>query len=130
MPLPHTPLLQERELQHWPELEQEAPAPLQPVLPVQVPLVQLIVPQHWEELVQKVPALWQPPPEQTLLPLQVSTPQQSPLDWQRWLFCWQGPVRLGSAVGWGSLPPQASDSAMGAARRAIRIQVVRVMGVV
>ena len=56
---------------------------MQPPPPVQVPLVQLIVLQHCEELVQKVPALWQPPPLQTLLALQVSTPQQSPLDWQR-----------------------------------------------
>jgi hypothetical protein len=56
---------------------------LQPELPVQVPFVQLIVPQHCDELVQKVPELWQPPPVQTLLALQVSTPQQSPLDWQR-----------------------------------------------
>jgi hypothetical protein len=131
VPLPHTPLLQVSEPQHWPELEQEAPAPLQPPPPVQVPLVQLIVPQHCEELVQKVPALWQPPPVQTLLALQVSTPQQSPLDWQRWLFCWQGPVMLGSGAGPESPPPpQARDKTMGAASRAIRIQVVRVIGVV
>jgi hypothetical protein len=82
--------------QHWPELVHEAPTPLQAAPPVHTPPEQLKVPQHWEELVQEVPELWQPPPVQTLLALQVSTPQQSPLDWQRWLFCWQGPVRLGS----------------------------------
>jgi len=130
VPLPHTPLLQESVLQHCDELEQEAPAPLQPVLPVQVPLVQLSVPQHCEELVQKVPALWQPPPVQTLLALQVRTPQQSPLDWQRWLSCWQGPVRLGSGAGSEPSPPQARVKAMGTARNTILIQVVRAMGVV
>jgi len=49
----------------------------------QKPLGQVSVPQHWDELVQEVPALWQPPPVHTLLELQVSMPQQSPLDWQR-----------------------------------------------
>jgi len=97
MPLPQTPPEHEIELQHCEELVQEAPGPRQLTPPlVQVPFVQVFVPQHCEELVQKVPALWQPPPEQTLLELQVSTPQQSPLEAQRWLTSWQGPVRLGS----------------------------------
>lgn len=83
VPPPHTPPLQDRVLQHWLELVHEAPAPLQPVAPVHTPPEQLKVPQHWLELVQEVPALWQPPPLQTLLALQVSTPQQSPLELQR-----------------------------------------------
>ena len=83
VPLPHTPALQVRELQHWLELVHVAPAPLQPVAPVHTPPVQDIVLQHWLELVQAVPAAWQPPPVQTLLALQVSTPQQSPLESQR-----------------------------------------------
>lgn len=84
MPLLHTPETQESVPQHWPELEHEAPVPLQlEPPPVQTPPEQEAVPQHWEELVQEVPGLWQPPPVQTLLALQVSTPQQSPLVWQR-----------------------------------------------
>lgn len=83
VPLPHTPELHVRELQHCDELEQEAPAPLQPVEPVHTPPEQLEVPQHWDELVQEVPLPWQLPPEQTLLALQVRTPQQSPLELQR-----------------------------------------------
>lgn len=96
MPLPHTPELQDKVLQHCEELVQEEPAPLQPVEPVHTPPEQLEVPQHWLELVHEVPLPWQLPPEQTLLALQVSTPQQSPLELQRWLASWQGPVRLGS----------------------------------
>lgn len=46
MPLPQTPELQVRELQHCEELEQEAPAPLQPVDPVHTPPEQVEVPQH------------------------------------------------------------------------------------
>lgn len=128
-PLPQIPPEQERELQHCEELVHEEPMPLQPEAPVQVPFVQLKVPQHCEELVQKVPELWQLPPEQTLLALQVSTPQQSPLDWQRWLSVWQGPVRFGSGDGSDGVE-QARASATGTVRRARRIQVERVMGVV
>lgn len=83
VPLPQTPELQDKVLQHCEELVQEEPAPLQPVEPVHTPPEQLKVPQHWLELVHEVPALWQLPPEQTLLALQVSTPQQSPLELQR-----------------------------------------------
>lgn len=83
VPLPHTPETQDKVLQHCEELVQEEPAPLQPVEPVHTPLEQLKVPQHWLELVHEVPELWQLPPEQTLLALQVRTPQQSPLEAQR-----------------------------------------------
>lgn len=99
VPLPHTPPMQDKVPQHWPEFVHEAPWPLQPVAPEHTPPEQLKVPQHWDELVQEVPALWQTPSVQTLLELQVSTLQQSPLDWQRWFCCWQGPVRSGSGGG-------------------------------
>jgi len=66
----------EEELQEAPWLKQDAP-------PLQTPPVQVREAQHWLELVQEVPTAWQPPPEQTLLALQVSTPQQSPLVSQR-----------------------------------------------
>lgn len=125
MPLPQTPPVQEIELQHCEELVQEAPGPRQLVAPVQTPPEQVKVPQHCEELVQKVPALWQPPPLQTLLELQVSTPQQSPLDWQRWLTSWHGPVRLGSTGGSGVSPVQASARASGAVSKATRRKVLR-----
>jgi hypothetical protein len=130
-PLPHTPPLQVSEEQHWLELVQAAPAPLQPLAPVHTPPEQVDVPQHWLELVQAVPLPWQLPPEQTLLALQVSTPQQSALEPQRWLRFWQGPVIFGSYAGSESPPPQARDSAMGAARSARRSQVEgRVIGLV
>lgn len=104
LPLEQTPPAQVAVPQHCEELVQEAPTPLQlEVPPMHTPPEQVEVPQHSEELAQRVPLPWQEPPLQTLLALQVSTPQQSPLDAQRWFCCWQGPVRLGS-VG-GSLPP-------------------------
>lgn len=75
--------------QHCEELVQVAPRPLQPVAPEQTPPEQVEVPQHCEELVHAVPLPWQeePPPVQTLLALQVSTPQQSALEPQVWFCC-------------------------------------------
>lgn len=70
-------------LQHWLEDEQDAPWPLQPLLPVHTLPTQVSVLQHCDELAQVVPAPWQPPPVQTLLELQVMMPQQSALDSQR-----------------------------------------------
>lgn len=126
VPPVHTPPVQDSELQHWLELVQEAPAPLQPVEPVHTPPEQVKVPQHWLELEQEVPAPWQPPPEQTLLALQVSTPQQSPLELQRWLTSWQGPVRSGSVGSVGpSSPPQARAKATGKVKKARRRKVLR-----
>ena len=119
VPLEQTPLTQDKVPQHWPELVQEAPEPLQPEAPEQTPPEQVKVPQHWDELEHEVPALWQLPPVQTLLELQVRTPQQSPLDWQRWFWLWQGPVRLGSTGGSEPPPPQARLKTRGAASRAI-----------
>lgn len=83
VPLAHTPPTQDRVLQHWLELVHEAPEALHPEAPVQTPPEQVAVPQHWLELEQNVPLAWQLPPEQTLLALQVRTPQQSPLELQR-----------------------------------------------
>lgn len=99
VPFEHTPDEQVSVPQHCEEDVHEAPWPLQPEPPPEhTPPEQVEVPQHWEEEVHDVPGPWheEPPPVQTLFALQVSTPQQSPLDWQRWFCCWQGPVRLGS----------------------------------
>lgn len=107
VPLEQIPFEHDSEPQHCEELVHDAPEPLQPEAPEQTPLEQVDEPQHCEELEHEVPALWQPPPLQTWLELQVSTPQQSPLDWHRWLFCWHGPVRFGS-LGGSDGEPQAS----------------------
>jgi hypothetical protein len=103
VPFPQTPPEHVAVPQHWDELVQEAPTPLQLEPPEQTPPEQVSVPQHWEELEQEVPAPWQllPPPVQTLLALQVRTPQQSPLEPQRWFWLWHGPTRLGSGFGLG-----------------------------
>lgn len=99
VPLVQTPAEQLSVPQHWDEEVQEAPWPLQPVPPPEhTPPEQVEVPQHWDEEVHEVPGPWheEPPPVQTLFALQVSTPQQSALEPQRWFCCWQGPVRFGS----------------------------------
>lgn len=78
--------------QHCEPRVQGEPSGEQPETPTHTPLeLQVSVPQQSEEREQEAPWPEQPPSEHVLLPLQVRTPQQSPLVLQPMFWLWQGP---------------------------------------
>lgn len=127
-PLEQTPPEQVSEPQHCPEEVQPPPSVRQVPEPPQTPPEQVKVPQHWEEAVQRVPWPWQTPLEQTLLALHSRVPQQSAEELQTWLEVEQEPVAPSSMTGLSEDDGLQAVAASAAAARP-RSRILRTKGV-